>query len=299
MSPIQQQQYQKEVEEGFQKKEEGNTVEEKWVRIREVVKEKMKEAAEKIERPQRKEWLSSETMELVEKKRKAFLEVQQAYSLGDPAEEVRRKEKYKEIKGEAKKSVRRDKKRWFEETAGKMEAAAKVGNSRSLFEEVKRLTGQKRAEITKIQDKGQVQTKQKEIADIFRLLRQAPESKQLNQGRLGEEDQGAEARRRHLRRTGEDSNSRGSEEGHQEAQTEESSRRRWHHCRSIDMGRREAVGRGDEADPGHLGEGGSARRMGRRIVGANLQSRQQSGCGQLQRDCAAEYHRQSFHEDLE
>ena len=48
------------------------------------------------------------------------------------------------------------------------EAAAKVGNSRALFEDVKKLTGQKRAEITKIQDKDKVMhTKQKEIVEIF------------------------------------------------------------------------------------------------------------------------------------
>ena len=66
------------------------------------------------------------------------------------------------------KAVRKDKKTWFEEAARRMETAAKVGNSRSLFEEVKKLTGQKRAEITKIQDKDKVlQTKPKEIAEVF------------------------------------------------------------------------------------------------------------------------------------
>ena len=168
MNPKQKQDYQKAVEERLEEKEKGATTEEKWVRIRDAVKESMQEAAKKVERVPKKEWLSSETMEVLEEKRKAFLELQQSYSLGDPDEEVKRNEKYKEMKIEAKKAVRRDKKRWFEETAKKMEAAAKVGNSRSLFEEVKKLTGEKRAEITKIQDKDKVvHTKQKEIVEIF------------------------------------------------------------------------------------------------------------------------------------
>ena len=127
------------------------------------------------------------------------MELQQSYSLGDPDEEVKRNEKYKEMKIEAKKAVRRDKKRWFEETAKKMEAAAKVGNSRSLFEEVKKLTGEKRAEITKIQDKDKVVHTKGDRGDILNLLRQAPECEEPNQGRFGEEDQGAEAPRPRLR----------------------------------------------------------------------------------------------------
>ena len=169
MNPIQKQQYQKTVEEGLQKKEAaGTSIEEKWVRIRDVVKESMREAAKKVERAPRKEWLSPETMEVVEKKRKAFLEMQRADNLGDAGEKEEKRKKYMERNVEVKKAVRKDKKKWFEETAEKMEAAAKVGNSRSLFEEVKKLTGQKRAEITKIQDKDKVvHTKQTEIVEIF------------------------------------------------------------------------------------------------------------------------------------
>ena len=168
MTPTQKQEYQKAIEEGLKEKAEGTSTVEKWERIRDVVAANMREAAKKVERLPRKEWLSSETMEVLEEKRQTFLELQRAYNLGDAVEEVKSKEKYKEMKVKAKKAVRKDKKKWFEETAGRMEAAAKVGNSRSLFEEVKKLTGEKRAEITKIQDKDKVvHTKQKEIVEIF------------------------------------------------------------------------------------------------------------------------------------
>ena len=168
MNPMQKQGYQKAVEEGLKEKAAGTSIEEKWVRIRDVVKENMREAAKKVERAKRKEWLTPETMELVEQKRKAFLAMQQSYSLGDADEEEKRRKTYQEHNQQVKKAVRKDKKKWFEEAAERMEAAAKVGNSRALFEDVKKLTGQKRAEITKIQDKDKVMhTKQKEIVEIF------------------------------------------------------------------------------------------------------------------------------------
>lgn len=168
MTEQQKKEYQAAVSQGLKEKPNGGSVEEKWTRIRDVVKENMKEAAKKVEKVKKKEWISQATLDLVEEKRAAFLALQQAEHLGDAVEEEKRKKKYQEKKQEVKKAVRRDKKAWFEEAAGRMETAAKVGNSRSLFEEVKKLTGQKRAEITKIQDKDKVlQTKPKEIAEVF------------------------------------------------------------------------------------------------------------------------------------
>ena len=168
MTEMQKKDYQAAVEKGLREKAAGGSVEEKWTRIRDVVKEEMKEAAKKVEKTPRKEWLSTTTLDLVEEKRRAFMDWQQTFGLGDTTEEEKRKKVYQEKSKEVKKAVRGDKKKWFEETAERMEKAAKVGNSRSLFEEVKKLTGKKKEEITRIQDKDKVtHTKQKEIADVF------------------------------------------------------------------------------------------------------------------------------------
>ena len=168
MNPSQREAYREGIEKGLQQKQSEGSVQQKWERIRDVVKEEMKKAAAGVEKKKQSEWITPETMTLVEKKREAFVQLQQSYRLGHADEEVKCREKYRELNTEVKKAIRKDKKKWFEETAGKMEQAAKVGNSRSLFEEVKKLTGQKRAEVTKIQDKDKViQTKPTEIAEVF------------------------------------------------------------------------------------------------------------------------------------
>jgi len=60
---------------------------------------------------------------------------------------------------------------------------------------VKKLTGQKREEIARIQDKDKVMhTKQQEIAEVFsEYFRKASECEEHRELGLGEEDQGAEA----------------------------------------------------------------------------------------------------------
>ncbi len=290
MTEEQKKQYQAAVEKGLKEKPEaecGLPVEEKWTRIRDVVKEKMVEAAQKVEKVKRKEWLSQGTLDLVEEKRKAFLELQQAYQLGDADEEEKRRRKYQEKNKEVKKAVRGDKKKWFEETAGKMEQAAKVGNSRSLFENVKKLTGQKRAEITKIQDKDKViQTKPKEIAEVFseyfnKLLNVKNTVKQELVKKIKEERHENPIFR----------------ELAKIPTTEE-----------VTTAIRKLKPRKAAGEDGIIGEalawGGEplwdevakliqdirgAGRMGRRIVGANLQSRQQSRRRQLPRDCFAQH----------
>ena len=109
--------------------EEERTPDEIW----EAMKNNIIEAAN-IHIPKKKKikkqpWITKDTIELAQKKRKAK-------SRGTNSDQ------YKELKMEVKRACRKDKKLWIEGMCAKLEEQAKRNNSKGLFEQVKELRGE-------------------------------------------------------------------------------------------------------------------------------------------------------------
>ncbi|MCP4648245.1 MAG: hypothetical protein GY852_11035, partial [bacterium] len=123
ISQIQRQKYAQSVTRALEERRDNGTVEGKWARIRDIVQNEMQKKVREAPPLQRNEWLSRETLDIVEKKRKAFEEVQKV-SNWSTDEGIAKKTKYQQLNKEAKKAVRQDKKRWFEQVADTMKEAA-------------------------------------------------------------------------------------------------------------------------------------------------------------------------------
>ena len=126
MNPDQCHEYEAAVAGALREEVPDGTVEGKWKRIKGVVQRKMNEKARENRRQRRVEWLSEDTLQLVEKKRNIFLQLQERRSSEAQAETQL---KYTQLNKEVKQAVRRDKKEWLEHIAQTMETAAKHGRT--------------------------------------------------------------------------------------------------------------------------------------------------------------------------
>ena len=122
--------------------EQENTPQELWTATKEILKE---EAAKHIKQPKRskvKNWLSQEALERAAEKRYA-----KTYN----------PEKYKKLKAEVQRLVRRDKQEYIEGICGDIERESKKGNSRSLFRCLHTLTDERKVKLNMIKNSnGQV-----------------------------------------------------------------------------------------------------------------------------------------------
>ena len=128
-----------------------------WMEYRDAVKE----TGEKVlgfEKRERKEWISEETWEAIEERKEVKKRLNRENDLrSDEREEW--KQQYSEKEKEVKTRVRRDKRRYMDEKASEAEEAAKVNDSRTLFQISKELS--KRGNFV---SKGQVKKKDGTIA---------------------------------------------------------------------------------------------------------------------------------------
>lgn len=138
-----------------------STVAAKWQRIRTSVQEAMQQVTKQVEKPKRNDWISEQTMKLVEEKRRVFLRLQ-----ADDTEE--HKEEYKRQKKAVQSGVRNDRKQWLEETAQRMQEANVKGDAKELFKEVRTLAGPKKSIISGLKNTdNELQTKVQEIVETF------------------------------------------------------------------------------------------------------------------------------------
>ena len=81
----------------------------------------------------RSEWITEKTIKIVEAKRKVFKKMIKA----EEKEKIILKEEYKRITHEVRSSCRKDKKEWWSKKAVEIENAAKLGDSRNVYQTLK------------------------------------------------------------------------------------------------------------------------------------------------------------------
>ncbi len=138
-----------------------DTVETKWRKIQTAVKESMQKAMEEVKLVKKNDWITDETLDLIEKQREVRKAWLQGRHVCTPAE-------WKEMKKNIKKSVKKDKRKFWEERAKKMEAAQNEGKAREVFEEVAKMRGKRKSGVERMRDKkGEMKSDTTQVAECI------------------------------------------------------------------------------------------------------------------------------------
>ena len=133
-------QYQVEISnrfEALQKVNEPRTPDELWAELKDVTLSAAKTTLQK-DHCKRKNWISNDTFELINKKREA--------------RKAGLHEEYRKLRGDVQKMLRRDKQAELDELCNELEENAKKGNNRPVFRIIKGMTKQFQAKTVAIKD---------------------------------------------------------------------------------------------------------------------------------------------------
>jgi hypothetical protein len=117
--------------------EREQNIENKWNNIKTVILEAANNSAG-IMKTDRKPWISDNTWQCIHERKTAKLAICNAKTIPD---EIRAKEDYRKKDKQVKTAARRDNRAYVDRLAEEGEQAAKVGNSKTLYNTLKQLTG--------------------------------------------------------------------------------------------------------------------------------------------------------------
>ena len=151
--------------------ENESTPQELWQKTKDVLLETAEELLMAKPKQSSKSWISEATKQKAEEKRRA---------------KSTNPERYKELKAEVQRMVRKDKQDYTDNVCSQIEAQSKKGNTRELFKQVKRLTNEKKVRLNMIKsESGDTLVEPRAIAGRWKeytaqLYRDTPSTESLN-----------------------------------------------------------------------------------------------------------------------
>ncbi|XP_078603943.1 uncharacterized protein LOC144877771 [Branchiostoma floridae x Branchiostoma japonicum] len=140
-------------------------IETEWSIIKEAYTSTCEEVLGKVKR-ERKEWMSDDTWEKVEERRKLKANIDNCRTRNQKANAMKQ---YNSADRKVKKSCRRDKRKWFSDKAAEAEEAASKQDMRTLYKITKTLSGKRRQINKPVQGKdGQLLATKEQQMDRWR-----------------------------------------------------------------------------------------------------------------------------------
>ena len=115
----------------------GRSIEDKWVNIKNRIKQVSEETLGFVN-PERKEWITSETWNKIEERRRAKEAMNAANTRS--TEYASLKEQYCQLEKDVKKSTRRDRRKFMDDLGAEAQKAADLKNQRKVYSIIKKLS---------------------------------------------------------------------------------------------------------------------------------------------------------------
>ena len=124
------------IKEEFEKRKAEGTVEDRWKEMKQTIMESSKEHLQ-WKRTKQKKWISDDTMQIIEAKRKAYRQWQECRT------DAERQREYRTFRRAVRTTVKEDREKWLQEMMEEMEYCLKRNRQGDFFRKLRDLNAHK------------------------------------------------------------------------------------------------------------------------------------------------------------